>query len=158
MVVHRRLLGPFTVQRRTGKVCGMQSLAYGDSCTWRIRDRESWRAGVLFTASADVLVAWHAVEADVDPLIWADIDRRCTDAVEWVRQARLAGDLDELEAACRELLDRAGSRVPSARMRAVLGRLGAELAALAADVAPCLLGCDTCPHPDQVALLTGERG
>jgi hypothetical protein len=75
-----------------------------------------------------------------------------------VRRARLAGDLDEVEAACREFLDRAGRRVPSARMRVLLDRLGAELAQLAADDAPCLLGCDTCPHPDRFALLIGERG
>jgi hypothetical protein len=60
----------------------MQPEADGDTCPWRIRDRNSWRAGVLFTASADVLVAWPAIEADMDPLIWADIDRRCGAALE----------------------------------------------------------------------------
>jgi hypothetical protein len=122
--------------------------AGGHTCLWQVRDRETWRAGVLFTASADFLVAWHAVAAGTPPRAWASVDRRLRDIVNRVRRSRLARDLDDVGAACRELLDRADTAtVRASQLWAELESLRERLAPLTAAANPCLLGCDIRPCP-----------
>jgi hypothetical protein len=60
--------------------------------------------------------------------------------------ARLAGDLDGMETACRGLLDRmCAAAAGSTDVEAVVERLQAALAQVSApDVTACLLACQVC--------------
>ncbi len=115
--------------------------AVDGACQWRVRDLTGWRAGILFTASAELLVAWQAASVTVSARARPSTDRRFGEPVDRVQRARLGGNLDELEKGCRHLVEvaRDGTRVPRP-VRAVLADLERTLA-LAVDPAPCVLNC-----------------
>lgn len=81
-----------------------------NTCPWQIRDRHGWRHTVLFTASADLLVAWYTASTSMQRRSWAAANRRFGALVQRVRTARLDRDVDELERACRVLLHHADAR------------------------------------------------
>lgn len=117
-----------------------------DTCPSQIRDRHGWRHGVLFSASADLLVAWYAASAGMHRRTWGTANRRFGALVRRVRQARLGGDVDGIEQACRALLHHAEARpVRAPLIRDAFTQLRRTLAWVAEDV--CLIGCDTCQDP-----------
>ncbi len=118
-----------------------------NTCPWQIHDRSGWRQGVLFTASADLLVAWYSASASMHQRSWATANHRYGTLVQRVRQARLGGNVDELEQACRALLHHAGARpVRAPLVRDAFTHLRKTFAWVAADANICLIGCDTCQH------------
>ena len=132
-----------------------------NTCPWQIRDRDGWRHGVLFTASADVMVAWYTASATLHRRTWATANHRYGALVRRVRQARLGGDVDELEQACRTLLHHAQARPMRAPLiRDAFTQLHQTLAWVADDADICLISCDTCQHPPmaQCALPACSRG
>jgi len=104
-----------------------------ETCIGQIRDRFGWRYGVLFSASADLLVA-HTARLCLPRRSFGLVGRRYGALVERVRQARLDEDLDGLERACRDLvrhLDAQPVHIPL--IRAAVDDLREMLAWLAAD-------------------------
>jgi hypothetical protein len=83
-------------------------------CRWRVRDLPTWRAGILFNASADLLVAWHTAALTGEGPDWTVTQRRFAAGVERVRRARLDGDLDTLDCACRGVIAIARRGAPTA--------------------------------------------
>ncbi len=101
---------PSAAPHGAGRVSGMPADIDDNTCPWQIRDRDGWRHGVLFTASADFLVAWYTASATLHRRTWAAANRRYGALVRRVRQARLGGDVDELEQACCALLHHGQAR------------------------------------------------
>jgi hypothetical protein len=62
--------------------------AADSTCQWRTRDPAGWRAGILFNASADLLVAWHTAALVAAAEDWTATQRRLGAGVEQVRRAR----------------------------------------------------------------------
>jgi hypothetical protein len=119
-----------------------------NTCPWQIRNRDGWRHGVLFTASADLLVAWYAASATLHRRTWATANHRYGALARRIRRARLSEDVDELEQACRTLLHHAQARPMRAPLiRDAFTQLHQRLAWVADDADICLIGCDTCQHP-----------
>src|SRR6266542_1637405 len=151
-VIHSRhsqgQIRPSAAPRGAGRVSGMPADTDDDTCPWQIRDRDGWRHGVLFTASADLLVAWYTATASLHRRTWATANHRYGTLVQRVRQARLRGDADELEQACRALLHHAQARPWRAPLiRDAFTQLHQTLAWVADDADICLIGGDTCQHP-----------
>jgi hypothetical protein len=88
-------------------VAGVDSEQIESGGGWDVRDGQGWRSAVLSTASADVLVAWHAATLCLTPRTLSVLGRRYGALIYQLRQARLAGDLDHVEVICRALLDAA---------------------------------------------------
>src|SRR4051812_47957149 len=61
---------------------------------WLIRDGAGWGAGTLFTASADLLVAWHTASSTTHRRAATSSTRRIRPLIDEVRRARLAAELD----------------------------------------------------------------
>ncbi len=102
---------------------------------------------MLFTASADLLVAWYTASMSWHRHTWAAAHHRYGALVQRVRQARLGGDVDELEQACRALLHHAQARpVRAPLIRDAFTQLHQTLAWVADDTDICLIGSDTCQH------------
>jgi hypothetical protein len=91
-----------------------------DNCPWQIRDLRRWREGVLLTASADLLVAWHSPRC---PRNRRPPHRLRTDTIDEIRQARLADDLDRLETACRGAVDLGRHWLPTSPLLDALAQL-----------------------------------
>jgi hypothetical protein len=101
-------------------------------------------AGILFNASADLLVAWHTAALTDEAPDWTATQRRFAAGVEQVRRARLDGDLDRLDRACRGMVDIARDGAPVATpVRLAVAALE-QAVAVAADPSPCLIGCAAC--------------
>jgi hypothetical protein len=117
-----------------------------DNCPWQIRDPQGWRQGVLRTASADLLVAWHAATLDPHMAATSPAAYPFRDIIDDVQKARLAGDLDQLEAACHSLLDLTDRyRPPTSALQSALDELRRTLAAVdPSDTPICLAQCETC--------------
>ncbi len=62
-----------------------------NTCPWKIRDRDGWRHGVLFTASADLLVSWYTASASLHRRTWTAAHHRYGALLRRVRQARAQG-------------------------------------------------------------------
>ncbi len=72
----------------------MHADADDNTCPWGIRDRHGWQHSVLFTASADFLVAWYTASASTPRRTWATANLRFGALVQRVRQMRLGGNVD----------------------------------------------------------------
>jgi hypothetical protein len=118
-----------------------------DSCPWQIRDLPGWRENALLTASADILVTWHTATLSREPAAMSPAADRLYDVIDEIRHARLAGDLDCLEAACRRMADLSHGSLPASPLLDALSQLRLNLASLDADPAQlCLIQCPTCSH------------
>jgi hypothetical protein len=93
------------------------------TCDWQIRDRDGWRDGVVFSASASLLGAWHAASVTMPPQARAVTDKQLRGLVDRVRQARLTSDVDDIESACQTLLRQAAGRPMPAQLRRALADL-----------------------------------
>jgi hypothetical protein len=74
----------FAVLAGAGTLAGVANQA-GDRCRWRVRDLPTWRAGILFNASADLLVAWHTAALTAGAKDWTATKRRFGAAVAQVK-------------------------------------------------------------------------
>jgi hypothetical protein len=117
------------------------------TCPWLVRDRQGWRQGVLFTASADLLITWYSTSQSMPRHTWATANHRYGILVQRVRRARLCGDVDDLEQACQALLHHTEARPASVPLiRDAFAQLRVALALVAAEANVCLIGCDTCQY------------
>jgi hypothetical protein len=97
---------------------------------WDVRDHQGWRSAVLSTASADVLVAWHAATLCLTRRTLAGVDRRYGTLIHHLRQARLAGDLDHVAVICHALLDAARTARPPEPLASAWTQLAEDLHAI----------------------------
>jgi hypothetical protein len=115
-----------------------------DNCPGQIRDPQGWREGLLRTASADLLVAWHAATLNPHLAATSPAAYPFRDVIDDIRRARLADDLDQLETACRSLLDLTDRYLsPTSALRAALNELRRSLTSVDPSNAPiCLVHGD----------------
>jgi hypothetical protein len=107
---------------------------------WRVRHLAGWRAGIVFNASADLLVAWQSASLTTPARAWTATDRQLGPVLDHVRRTRLDNvannDVDALDKACRGLIEQAHDHPRAARpVRAILAELERALA-LADDPTP----------------------
>src|SRR5690242_15630003 len=103
-------------------VGGMEISPDGDraTCDWQVRNVAAWRDGIVFSASADLLAAWHRARVTMPQRAQAAMDRQLDVLVDGVRQARLTSDVDEIESACEILLWHAAGHATPADLRQAL--------------------------------------
>jgi hypothetical protein len=129
----------------------------GDDCVWRIRDWLGWRHGVVFSASAGLLCAWHAAATSMPRPGWESANHRFGVLLERIRQARLGGNLDDVELACQALLHQVDARALQAPLRQAIAELREMFTRVTPGASTCLLGCPAgrcaeaivTAHPDQ---------
>src|SRR5204863_1930800 len=59
---------------------------------WRVRHLAGWRAGIVFNASADLLVAWQSASLTTPARAWTATDRQFGPLLDHVRRTRLDND------------------------------------------------------------------
>jgi hypothetical protein len=113
------------------------------ACVWRVRDLRGWSEGILFSASADVLAAWYAARVTPTPRGRTAVDDRFGVMIDEIRQARRSDHADQLEFACRALLQHIADGSLPPQLRQSIADLRETLSWITPSAQECLLA-ETC--------------
>jgi hypothetical protein len=126
--------------------CSVMAEMGETACPWRARDGRGWREDVLVAVSADLIESWYTACLTTPHITRGRGGQRFGGLIAEVRAARLSGDGDRLEAACRAVVA-AGADQPSPTeaLREPLGDL-ADLFSRSTVPGVCLIGCHRCEN------------
>jgi hypothetical protein len=116
------------------------------TCPWLAGGEHGWREDFLVAVSADLIESWYNACLSAPHITLARLGQRYGDLIAEVRAARLSGDGEHLEAACRAVVA-AGVDQPSPTesLREPI-RDVADLFDRSTVLGVCLIGCHRCEN------------